>query len=39
MYKITFKDTSYYIASDSFVENVSKNWYVLAKVERVDKID
>ena len=39
MYKITFKDTSYYMASDSFIENVSKKWHVLTKVERVDKID
>ena len=39
MYKITFKDNSYYIASDSFVDNASKKWHALAKVVKVDKID
>ena len=38
MYKITFKDTSYYIASDDFVENVSNDWKKLTKVIKIEKI-
>ena len=38
MYKISFKDLSYYIASDSFVEEVSKKWEALAKVVKKERI-
>ena len=38
LHKITFKDTSYYISSDSFVENVSDGWKKLTKVIKIEEI-
>ena len=38
MHKITFKDTSYYIASDDFIENVSNDWKKLTKVIKIVRI-
>jgi len=38
MYKITFKDTSYYIASDSFIDNISDGWKKLTKVVKIERI-
>jgi len=38
MNKITFKDTSYYIASDDFVSEISNEWKQHNKVIKIEKI-
>ena len=38
MYKITFKDTSYYISSDDFVDEISNAWKKHNKVVKIEGV-